>query len=887
MDVADDGKEKGGLPTVEKTMALVQSAIASSRATPPQLKFGAAGELVLTYDASLKTQLQAYGVWFSDPVVKATDSGRQSLHIACRVPHCEKGTDFQIANSEKPVLNFGNAYKHLCNMHLNLVRPEDAAKLTAPKQAGAKRGAAALASPMLDDEEELGAQTRLFVTEGLALRKTEGPGWRQYLRAHGFPSMSRRTLGRRIEKLEQTDVIEPRNELLSQYLRDRSISIGGGLVATFRAKLTFGSDGWTDGAGRQLESLTVCFGSIAVPGGLALAGVVPELRPRALDLSLTHWKLDAVPSFDEDDPLKSIGLKWDAVAHAREFVRTLDLIEYAPGKHLSPENALIMRTDTTLGQPAFVEKLERTGGIANLEADKAKGAPPMTGSFFGPCAEHVDDLVTEDMKEVALFEAVHSRCNDLSVWARRSDKRTSVLLEAQKPVPVGKRAVRTVSFPPTRFHYAIDQMHRMGDCMPGMQKAYENNMFGNDDTAAAFGELYRNMAVYRTEMAAIVELFRLQTENMALLGSTAKYTTSIEQVYYFELVAGAEAFAKTVSGMKITAVVDAYLCSLLARHASVSTINKAIAAKKLPRGSKFNEPEFVEKWKRSKGFYRAVYRDDAGNAAAFLDPAVRNGKWWLLCGHSTSDAATFIVRLLKGCVVLEPAGGNSSDNDDDEDEGLSKHEKTKLRKEYKKAVKEIQDAVKPDYRIDDAEFEREKAAKLKQKADEFRAKGLVIADADGGGGGGGAASIAVAAPLTLAFLEQAIQGAVATEIATYDQRRSGKDFGHPLAAGKDNKLRYSFWADPANLRDMPLLSLAAEILLGGMLAAMENERFHSAAAYIMNKLRRSLSVASLNRLTLCKIYLIKALDAENELRAARSTLDFIDVYDAALDDDDE
>ncbi len=64
----------------------------------------------------------------------------------------EEESKVQLSN-RKPVLNFGNAYKHLCNMHFNLVRPEDAAKLTAPKQAGAKRGAAALASPVLDDEE--------------------------------------------------------------------------------------------------------------------------------------------------------------------------------------------------------------------------------------------------------------------------------------------------------------------------------------------------------------------------------------------------------------------------------------------------------------------------------------------------------------------------------------------------------------------------------------------------------------------------------------------------------------------------------------------------------------------------------------------------------------
>ena len=47
------------------------------------------------------------------------------------------------------------------------------------------------------------------------------------------------------------------------------------------------------------------------------------------------------------------------------------------------------------------------------------------------------------------------------------------------------------------------------------------------------------------------------------------------------------------------------------------------------------------------------------------------------------------------------------------------------------------------------------------------------------------------------------------------------------------------------------------------LTAMENERFNSSVAFIHSKLRSSLSVASVERLTLCKVYLAEALQAQD------------------------
>ena len=73
--------------------------------------------------------------------------------------------------------------------------------------------------------------------------------------------------------------------------------------------------------------------------------------------------------------------------------------------------------------------------------------------------------------------------------------------------------------------------------------------------------------------------------------------------------------------------------------------------------------------------------------------------------------------------------------------------------------------------------------------------------------------------------------------------------------------RYKFWSSHA--AQLPLLNLCAQMLLGTTLTAMENERFHSAAAFIHSKLRSSLSVDSVERLTLCKMYLQAALNEHN------------------------
>ena len=876
---------KGPKERLQATLSKVTAALSASRASPPVLRFGADGEAVLEYDPALVTDLAVYGVWLKMPVLKETGAGELSLWVECAAPHCGKATGFMIANEKKPNPNIGNWLQHAQNKHLSLLRDTDctpAASAARKRRAsGAPADAGENAQIALSEEEELDAQARFVLTGGFALTLVENIAWREYQRVRNGWTMSRRALGERIKVIEQKEVTEPRNAIISTWLRPRTFRLNGVTVVA-RAKVTAATDGWTDGRRRQLESLTLCSGCVVFPGGLPLDGIKPELRPRALDVSLTHFLLEPVETRDEDDPGKIIGLRFDSAAHAKHLEESLAEVEYEPQHVLSPKNLLVVRTDTTNSQPAMVEKLKRTGGIANLEADKKAGAPPVTGAFYGECPEHVADLTAEDLDKVQLFDKVNEAVNNLSVFVRGSDKVQQVVLKAQEPIPLGRHAMLPVSFSQTRFHLRILQDERMDILMLTMDKIYANGSLGNDAKADEFNALYKQVALYREENAAIIALFKPQLENAALLGSTRVYTTSLAQVYYVTLSDHADKFSKTVPGMKIKPVVDAYQCSLLQRHAAVSTINKAIAAEALPPGSKFLDEEYVRKWKLSKRFPRQIYRDDMGNAAAYLDPAVRNSNF-ALWGHSTHDAFTFIVRLIKGCIELEGDADAMAEEESDEDEDEldagaaepTRQQKAALTKEYKKATKAIEDSVKESYRIDDAEFAREKSAKLVALRDEYIKKGLVIKEAAGAGAGAGAG----AAP-TLEFLERAIQDAVSEEMTLYDQRRAGVNFGDPLEKKKENKLRYQFW--PLHASEMPLLNFAAEMLLGGMLSAMENERFHSAAAYVMNKLRRSLTVVSLNRLTLCKRFLTKALDAANELRDTRNALDIIDVIDKAI-----
>jgi hypothetical protein len=77
--------------------------------------------------------------------------------------------------------------------------------------------------------------------------------------------------------------------------------------------------------------------------------------------------------------------------------------------------------------------------------------------------------------------------------------------------------------------------------------------------------------------------------------------------------------------------------------------------------------------------------------------------------------------------------------------------------------------------------------------------------------------------------------------------KDSKIFGDPF---EEKKERTEFWSKYGS--KFPALYFCAIIVLGKTLSAMENKRFHSAAACIKNKLRSSFTAASMSRLTLLK-----------------------------------
>ena len=111
-------------------------------------------------------------------------------------------------------------------------------------------------------------------------------------------------------------------------------------------------------------------------------------------------------------------------------------------------------------------------------------------------------------------------------------------------------------------------------------------------------------------------------------------------------------------------------------------------------------------------------------------------------------------------------------------------------------------------------------------------------------------------------MEEILEDQIRLELATYKDiitklLADKKDyFGDDVFENNCNE-KYLFW--PLHEKKLPMLYLCAVMLLGTTLTSMENERFHRAVSFIHNKLRNSLSVSSVERLALCKIYLADAL----------------------------
>ena len=201
------------------------------------------------------------------------------------------------------------------------------------------------------------------------------------------------------------------------------------------------------------------------------------------------------------------------------------------------------------------------------------------------------------------------------------------------------------------------------------------------------------------------------------------------------------------------------------------------------------------------------------------------------------------VRLLKGCIV----------SDDDVDHQDTNQTTVQLKEAYKKEKLTIIRRIQP-WMVDPQMFKQTKQDDLARLIQTYRHKGLELEEEE---------KNLTAEAITETSREELIQDQIETEVEAYKciirtTLEKNKDhFGKDVFDNEFCLQRYKFW--PSHAAQLPLLNLCAQMLLGTTLTAMENERFHSAASFIHSKLRSSLSVDSVERLTLCKMYLQAAL----------------------------
>ena len=215
----------GSEPKARLQLALtkVSAALEASRASPPVIRLNADGEPVFVYNPALTTDLEVYGVWLKTPVIKESGAGELSLWVDCAAPHCGKATGFKLATEKDPNPNLGNFLQHAQNAHLPLLRADDFTSAARKRRASAPAATDEKAQIALGEEEELDAQARLVLAAGLPLSFVDSGAWRQYQRLrHGW-TMSRRVLGDRIKVIEQKEVTAPRDAILEEWLRPRTL----------------------------------------------------------------------------------------------------------------------------------------------------------------------------------------------------------------------------------------------------------------------------------------------------------------------------------------------------------------------------------------------------------------------------------------------------------------------------------------------------------------------------------------------------------------------------------------------------------------------------------------------------------------------------------------
>jgi hypothetical protein len=106
------------------------------------------------------------------------------------------------------------------------------------------------------------------------------------------------------------------------------------------------------------------------------------------------------------------------------------------------------------------------------------------------CNQHISNLCVSDLLNDNTFKTVHTAVNHLSVFLRGSDKRIETLFDAEQAL-AWETLKKPITYPKTRFNYAILQIQRLLDLIEPMQYMEDHHLFGNDaETSTTFKSLF-------------------------------------------------------------------------------------------------------------------------------------------------------------------------------------------------------------------------------------------------------------------------------------------------------------------------------------------------------------------------------------------------------------
>jgi hypothetical protein len=656
---------------------------------------------------------ETYGALLN--LVPQSVSEPHEIWMSCAVPQCDYKLKVFTPSSPR---NLGNWIKHSQTHHPYLLT--DADRKEVPKtDPPSKRQRSD--NDAVTKEQQV-SQVKLVVTAGLPLSFVEHPAFRQYNRDHDIQTtLSRRTATRITQELENKDVDIPRRAILTKVFEQETLTHGN-VYMNVCGKISASVDGWTSMSGQLLDSLTLTVPHVTDPVMGGPFAKPSQLRPRAVWLGLHHLLPGNYKEYEADDDIPA-GKYYSADVRAEQFKSWLNDVTYGEGKRLSSANLLHVNSDSTSVQPAFIELIRpRLGGIARLDRDHT--APPTSGCFYMEYNQHISNLCASDLLKDEQFTKVHSAVNNLSVFVRGSDKRIETLFDAEQELG-WDTFKKPITYPKTRFNYAILQIKRLLELIEPLQLMHDNQMFGTDaETSTAFNSLFSKFKAYVAQAESIVQLCEPQLKHSASMGASSTYTNSLAQVYFCKLRDHAEELSLKPEGIRIASTINTYLCSLYERLASVATIIKARRANKLPEGCAYNDAVKFTTFEASNKHHRKVYRDDIVNAASLVDPSVfqKYGAY----GHNRAEAMTFMVRLIKGCIVQEHLHIDMSDSEESEDDTAGTQKKRTLKREYNKRRKEIENETKSNWQMDDGEFAFEKKQKLSALRLEYVAKGLIL-----------------------------------------------------------------------------------------------------------------------------------------------------------------